>query len=164
MYVILCIQVCVWYLGDRCHRQLTGIIAIPRDPPAPMSYISQHDYCEPVAADTLVHLVSQSIYDEYWARVSVGAIQPTLLHATNVDFIGPASISDPTVRFPHQPPPFWCPGGYNTQPRPIVPSRHGEFFVEVPVSGGGRVTKALEQELIQIESRDQLSYVSLLFT
>jgi hypothetical protein len=164
MYVLSCIQVCVWYLGDRCYRQLTGIIAIPRDPPVPMSYISHHGYCEPIDADTLVHRVPQSIYDEYWARVSIGAIQPTLVHATNVDYIGPASITDPSVRLPHQPPPFWNPGGYRTQPPSITPSRHGEFFVEVPVSGGGTVTKALEQELIQIESRDELSYVSLIFT
>jgi hypothetical protein len=124
--------------------------------------MSHEDYCPPIDADTLVQQVSQRIYDQYWARVSIGAIMPTLSHAGNVDFIGPARLSDPTVKLPHPPPPFYAPGQYTTEPHLDIPSKHGERTVEVPLSGGEIVAMPLGEGLIPVDTRDDLSIVSII--
>lgn len=127
-----------------------------------MSRMSHGDYCPPIDADTLVQQVSQRRYDQYWARVSIGAIMPTLSHAGNVDIIGAARLSDPAVRLPYPPPPFYAPSGYITQPDIDIPSRHGERIVEVPLSGGETVTMPLGEGLIPVVTRDELSIVSII--
>lgn len=126
-----------------------------------MSRMSQADYCPPIEASTLVQHVSQRIYDRYWARVSVGAIMPSLSHAGNVDFIGAANLNDPAFKLPYAPPPFYAPGEYIAQSDFIIPPRHGERVVEVPLSGGDTITMPLGDELISIDTREVLSNVSI---
>ena len=95
-----------------------------------------HDYYEPIEVTTLVQQVTQRIYDQYRARVSVGDIIPPLSHAANADFVGPARISDPTVQLPYPPPPFYAPAEYITHAHIDKPSRHGERQVEVAIIWG----------------------------
>jgi hypothetical protein len=86
---------------------------------------------------------------------------PPLSHAVNVDFIGPARISDPTVQLPYPPPPFYAPAEYNTHTHIDKPSRHGERQVEVPLFGGETTTMSLGQGLMPIDTREVLSNVSI---
>lgn len=66
---------CTWYLGERCVRQLHGVIAIPDDPLIELSYISCEDYFDHIittmwpSIDRFYVEVLQQKYNQYLAQV-----------------------------------------------------------------------------------------------
>lgn len=109
-----------WYLGDRSYRQLTGTIVIPHNPPTPMSRVSRQEYDMIrlngwAAASNFITVATQSEYDNYFSKVSRGAVVPPLTRYVNTDGIGYAAIVPPHIRLPQPPTPDYSPGVYSTQ-------------------------------------------------
>ena len=109
-----------WYLGDRYYRQLTSTIVIPHNPPTPMSRISKQEYDIIrgngwASASNFITVATQAEYDNYFSKVSRGAVVPPLTRYVNTDGIGYAAIVPPHIRLPQPPTPDYSPGVYSTQ-------------------------------------------------
>ncbi|KAF9599569.1 hypothetical protein IFM89_039385 [Coptis chinensis] len=91
----------VWYLGERCRRQVTGVPSVPCDPPSHMNLngcqtdiLLQWYNSGGISVDALIRQVSEQQYTDYWARVSVGMLLPPTYRGVNVDFVGASGLKE----------------------------------------------------------------------
>ncbi|KAF6164138.1 hypothetical protein GIB67_017722 [Kingdonia uniflora] len=112
----------VWYLGERCTKQLIGQYTIPTNPPP--TYIDgvPGDFIERLQAADWIYAIpfafqgfTESNYTLFWRTVTLGYQILEFFHAVNTDEVGPVGYTD-RFHVPRPPQTGHHPGTYKITP------------------------------------------------
>lgn len=141
---------CVWYLGDRVWRQLTGDASVPINSPPASLLVSVGDWGRwvrdqlvPILAVNLRVEVNDTQWMQYWRSVTHGPILPGLYREANADWVNPTQSWDHTIR-PSRPRMFEERGPYEAPPMDDLT----QYFMDMSLSVPG------SDQVVHIPTRD----------